>query len=53
MVSSAYVELIQTPVQNPYRFNKECVPAPDCVKESNEEPQRAQAQSNLKKDGIH
>ena len=53
MVSSAYVELIQTLVQDSYRFDKECMPALDCVKQSSEEPRRAQAQSNLKKGGIH
>ncbi len=52
MVSSAYVELIQTLVQNSYRFNKECIPALDRVKESSEEPQRAQAQSNFKSSGT-
>ena len=53
MVSSAYVGLNQTLVQNSYRFEKECMPARDCVKYSSEEPQQAQAQSNLKKGGIH
>ena len=52
MVSSAYVELIRTLVQNSYRFDKECMPALDCVKQSSEELQRAQAQSNLKKGGT-
>ncbi len=52
MVSSAYVELIRTLVQNSYRFDKECMPALDCVKQSSQEPQRAQAQSSLKKGGT-
>jgi len=41
MVSSAYVKLNQTPVQNSYRFDEECMPALDCVDQSSEEPQRA------------